>query len=383
VTRWPRIVLAAILLALAAPAGPAFADQVRDGQWQLTYLNMAQAWQVSQGEGVTVAVIDSGIDGTHPDLAGNVLQGTSLIPNQPGNGWADDFDHGTAMAGLIAAHGHGTTDGAKGIAPKARILPIRIGAGPNYEGPDVGADGIDFAIQHGARVISMSLTHPTGSIKVLEAVNRAEQADIVVVAAVGNVPESHEVACPACYDGVVAVGGTDRNGNHAAISVTGPQMVVSSPAVDVVTTGPHHGYHTGTGTSDATAITAGVVALIRARHPKLSATEVIHRLTATATDKGTPGRDDQYGYGIVNPYAALTATIPGEHTSPGASTSPATPGVGPDRAAPPTNKSSATPTVIIGVVALAIVALAIIAAGVVAVARGRRRHPAGRPVPPF
>jgi subtilisin family serine protease len=193
------------------------------------------------------------------------------------------------------------------------------------------------------------------------------------------VPDENRIACPACFGGVVAVGGVDRNGNHAAVSVTGPQMVVSAPAVNVMSPGANRGYQDGTGTSASTAITAGVVALIRARYPQLSATEVIHRLTATATDKGPPGRDDQYGYGIVNPVAALTATIPGEHTSP--SPGPTTAKASPDSAAPTTRKSNTTPTVIIALATLGII-LGIIAAGVIALTRRRTRPAAGHPAEP-
>jgi subtilisin family serine protease len=175
---------------------------------------------------------------------------------------------------------------------------------------------------------------------------------------------------------VVAVGGVDRNGKHAAVSVTGPKMVISGPAVDMASTGAHHSYNQGTGTSPSTAITAGVVALIRAKYPQLSATEVIHRLTATATDKGPPGRDDQYGYGIVNPDAALTATIPGEHTSAGPSQAVTTPGAEPASAAPPTRKGNLAPVI----VTAAVIALIVIAGvlGVVALRRSRQST-AGQP----
>lgn len=136
----------------------------------------------------------------------------------------------------------------------------------------------------------------------------------MVVAAAGNRPDDKKVIYPAAYPGVLAVGGVDRNGRHAEISVTGPEVVLAAPAVDIMTTGTRanggNGYHLGRGTSDATAIVAGAVALVRAKYPHLKAPEVIHRLTATATDKGAPGRDDQYGYGIVNIVKALTADVP-------------------------------------------------------------------------
>jgi subtilisin family serine protease len=146
----------------------------------------------------------------------------------------------------------------------------------------------------------------------------------VVVAAVGNAPEVSQVVYPAAYPGVVAVAGVDKDGNHAGFSVTGPEVVLSAPAVAMKSTGPGGQYRTGTGgTSDATAIVAGAAALVRAKFPSLSAVEVIHRLTATAIDKGPRGRDDQYGYGIVNLVGALTADVP--PLRPSSSPTPSTP----------------------------------------------------------
>jgi subtilisin family serine protease len=121
------------------------------------------------------------------------------------------------------------------------------------------------------------------------------------------------VTYPARYQGVLAVAGVDRHGKHADFSVTGTPVVLSAPAVDIVSTGllsENGGYRASEGTSDATAIIAGAAALVRSRFPQLSATEVVHRLTATADDKGPPGRDDLYGYGVVNLVKALTADVP-------------------------------------------------------------------------
>ena len=262
-----------------------------------------------------MAVIDTGINGNHPDLAGNVLPGMSLLPDHPANGWEDIDAHGTAMAGLIAAHGHGDGAGILGIAPKAKIYPIETMSGSNPGTPDTDAAAIDAAVQRGARVISISIGGAETS-NMADAVARAERADVVIVAGVGNLPQYNTVTWPARYDGVVAVAAVDRNGNHADFSVSGRQVLISAPGVDITSTNTGNGYGTGYGTSDSTAIVAGVVALIRAKFPNIPATEVIHRLTATATDKGPKGRDDQYGYGIVNPYAALTADVPPLAASP-------------------------------------------------------------------
>lgn len=151
----------------------------------------------------------------------------------------------------------------------------------------------------------------------------------MVVAAAGNSPQDSRVLWPAAYPGVIAAAGVDQQGNHAAVSVTGPEVVLAAPAVDIVSTGLNGGYRSGTGTSDATAIIAGAAALVRAKYPDLTAEQVVHRLTATATDKGPPGRDNEYGYGVLNIVKALTADLP-----PPATTAPPTRPAPPPEAAP-------------------------------------------------
>jgi type VII secretion-associated serine protease mycosin len=328
-------------------AGSAWADNIRDLEWYLGFLRIPQAHQVSQGDGVIVAVLDTGVNAQQPELSGNVLPGFDSVAND--NGWIDDSGHGTAMASLIAAHGKNATDGALGLAPQAKILPIKIGVtGHDNDAYEI-EHGIPWAVSHGAKVICMAFAGPGGTDNLKRAVADAEAADVVLVAGVGNRPEAAEVGYPAAYPGVIAVGGVGRNGNHADWSVTGSQVVLSAPAVDIVAPHANGEYLSAFGTSDATAIVAGVAALVRAKYPNLSAAEVVHRLTATATDKGPPGRDDQYGYGIVNPVAALTADVPPLQTSP---TAPKTAPTTAITAAPPAR----TPTLLVGVIVALLVA---------------------------
>ena len=168
-------------------------------------------------------------------------------------------------------------------------------------------EAVDWAVHHGAKVICIALA--TGSSQALEsAIRRGIQADAVIVAGVGNDPAAG-IQAPAKYDGVVAAVGVDRSGQRTAFSAMGPSATLAAPAVEIVTTDLGGRYVKSSGTSDATAIIAGVAALVRSKFPELSAREVIHRMTATAIDKGKPGRDDEYGYGIVNPVAALTADV--------------------------------------------------------------------------
>jgi type VII secretion-associated serine protease mycosin len=302
------VVLLCATAAAVLPGTPALADQVRDNQWHLRYLNIAEAHKISQGEGVTVAVIDTGVD-PHPDLRNNLLPGTVTYPGGTGDGRQDgDPDgHGTAMAGLIAAHGRGNS-GALGIAPKAKVLPVKDGPNKNVGSPENTAAAIRWAISQDADVINVSAAvSPTTEL--LNAVEEAINADIVVVAAGGN-SDDFAVPYPARMDGVVAVGSIKRDGEISPNSRTGKEIVIAAPGVDIQSTGRNGQYRRASGTSSATAIVSGAVALIRSRYPDLSAKEVVHRLTSTAVDKGAPGRDEEYGYGVLDIVAALTADVP-------------------------------------------------------------------------
>ncbi|MEV4137113.1 S8 family serine peptidase [Dactylosporangium sp. NPDC049742] len=301
-------VIAVTMATLAWPV-PASADAIRDRQWHLASLGVLDAHRWSLGEGVLVAVTDTGVDDRRGELAGAVIEGREFGEGASGNGKADTDGHGTAMAGLIAGRGLANGGGVLGIAPKAIILPVQTIHSEFGGSPTNLAAGIEWAVSQGAKVICVAAV--TGEYpEVRVAIERAIKADVVVVAGVGNTPKSKQVGFPAKLPGVVAVAGTDRDGNHAAISATGPEVVLAAPAVDIVSIGAFGKYVVGEGTSDSTAIVAGVVALVRAKFPGLSAAEVVRRLTATATDRGKPGRDEEFGFGIVDPVAALTASVP-------------------------------------------------------------------------
>ncbi|WP_442934009.1 type VII secretion-associated serine protease mycosin [Micromonospora sp. CPCC 205561] len=291
-----------------APGIHQVAPNIRADQWHLRYLKVDRVHRITQGEGLIVAVPDTGVN-PHPDLQKNLLPGIDIIPGGSGDGRKDLDSHGTAMAGLIAAHGRSGAEGALGLAPKAKIVPIFVSP-PNGEGePDTLAQGVEYAISRKAKVISISSGGPS-SARLDQAVKRALASNIVVVAAAGNRPTDSRVGYPASMEGVIAVGGIDRAGRHAAISTSGPEIDVVAPAVDIYSTSMDTKYSRGSGTSGATAIVAGAVALVRSKYPDLSASEVAHRLTATAIDKGPPGRDDEYGHGVIDLVAALTADVP-------------------------------------------------------------------------
>jgi type VII secretion-associated serine protease mycosin len=333
-----RAMLAVLLGGLVGPifATAALADATRDDQWHLDFLDVAGGHQITRGEGVVVAVIDSGVDATHPDLEGSVLPGIDLVENGDSRTW-NPAAHGTAMAGLIAGHGHGldNTDGALGLAPEAKILPVRVSrvGAAGVGTPDLIPQGMSWAISNGADVVSVSLADAVGE-PYIDAVAAAQEADIVVIAGAGNRPDATEVAFPAALPGVVAAAAVGRDGSHAEISVTGPEITLAAPGVETLTTGLEHGYYESGGTSAATAIIAGAAALVRAQFPELSADEVVHRLIYTADDAGPPGHDTRYGHGIVNIVAALTEDVPPLEPTPtgdGTESPPDRPGKEPDR----------------------------------------------------
>ncbi|WP_432956732.1 type VII secretion-associated serine protease mycosin [Micromonospora haikouensis] len=282
------------------------ASRIRGDQWHLRFLKATEAQRITQGNGVIVAVPDTGVD-PHPDLRRNLLPGIDISEGRDGR--IDKDSHGTAMAGLIAAHGQKAGMGALGIAPEAKILPIRSKQIDGKGDTEDLASSIEWATLHGADIISISAVSGA-SQRLQQAIRAALQANIVVVAAAGNKPFDIGVGYPASEDGVLAVGGIDTTGNLAAVSVTGSAIDITAPAVDIYSTSYGGKYSKGTGTSSATAIVAGAAALVRSKYPDLPASEVVHRLTATAVDKGPPGRDDEYGYGVINLVAALTADVP-------------------------------------------------------------------------
>jgi membrane-anchored mycosin MYCP len=303
---------------------PARGDDVREMQFWLHEYGIERAWSISQGAGAVVGVLDLRVDPEHPDLKGQVRESVTL----PGADTRDTW-HGTAVAGILAAHGHGPTgsEGMIGVAPRASLI-----SGINA-GSDVGA-GIVWAVDHGATVINIAQALGSAQFCDAEAEGRqqqrnvayAESHDVVIVAGAGNNDGlANSVGCPAAFPGVVAVTGVVKNGSiDTHNSAAGPQVAVAAASATTqqsknsTTNGylaPTSGrgdllYDWFQGTSGATPIVAGVAALIRSRYPHMNAASVINRIIRTATDKGAPGRDDVYGYGIVNAYSALTKDIP-------------------------------------------------------------------------
>ncbi|GAB2997850.1 hypothetical protein GCM10027184_61510 [Saccharothrix stipae] len=317
------------MIAMVVP-GTARAQTIEEQQWHLGALGVQAAHATSRGDGVVVAVVDSGVDDTRPDLAGALLPGTGFGSASGTDGTEDNDGHGTAMATLIA--GRAVDGGALGVAPGAKILPISVGAdGDKFTTASV-AEGVTWAVDQGADVINLSLTSlATLTPDLLRAVNHAFDNDAVVVAGTGNDGDAH-VGAPANIKGVIAVSGTIQGNGPWPESNTGPETVLAAPAQRIVTAVPlkvvDTGYAEVDGTSAATALVSGVAALVRARYPELDAGNVVNRLITTATDLTAPGRDDVTGFGQVDPVAALTADVPRVERNP---------------LAPPPRTSSAAP----------------------------------------
>jgi type VII secretion-associated serine protease mycosin len=314
-------------MALAAafavlPVQTARADAVRDADWALDALHATQAWRISEGAGVTVAVLDTGVDGTHPDLTGQVLPGKDLVGFGAKRGDATWAKHGTGMAGIIAGHGHGPghSDGVLGIAPKAKILPVRVileDKDPQRKKARTTrggalAEGIRWAADHGADVINLSLgddsktAHAEGQED--EAIQYALSKGVVVVASAGNGgKEGDRSSYPAAYPGVIAVAAVDRYGNRAWFSTARWYTAVSAPGDDVVIADPNRRYYEGWGTSTASAYVSGAAALIRAKYPRLSPAQIKSLLESTTRYRPPGGRSDGVGTGLIDPAAALKA----------------------------------------------------------------------------
>ncbi|MET9217330.1 type VII secretion-associated serine protease mycosin [Streptomyces sp. NPDC088197] len=314
--------LAAGAAALALAAQPAAADAVRNADWALSALHAESAWRTSQGAGVTVAVLDTGVDATHPDLTGQVLTGKDMVGFGAGRGDRSWARHGTGMAAIIAGHGHGPghDSGVMGIAPKAKILPVRViledkdpqRSKARTSKGNALPDGIRWAVDHGADVINLSLGDDSATAAPVaaedEAIRYALGKGVVVVASAGNGgEEADRSSYPAAYPGVIAVAAVDRNGQHAAFSTRRWYASVSAPGVDVVIADPDRTYYEGWGTSAASAYVSGAAALIRSADPRLSPAQVKRVLEDTTRDRPKDGRSDEMGTGLIDPAAALKA----------------------------------------------------------------------------
>ncbi|MGW2486470.1 type VII secretion-associated serine protease mycosin [Streptomyces sp. NPDC001606] len=406
------------LLLLGVGATPAYADSVRARQWHLDAMHAEEMWKVSRGHGITVAVIDSGVDDTLADLKGQVLEGKDYS-SQRGDEHTDIDGHGTAIAALIAATGaRGPVTGSYGLAPEAKILPIRMRYAVEDDGKDHKAEfshilskAIRYAADSQAEIINMSLGNSNTpgrqdveTPELMSAVKYALSKDKLLFAAVGNSGDkSNLLAYPAATPGVVGIGAADQNGKVAKFSQHGPQVDLVAPGTNMVHACPGATEICNSqGTSDATAIASASAALIWSKHPTWTNNQVLRVMLNTAVKPaGGEKRSDYVGYGGVRPRIALTN--PGDpgpadtyplpdlataSPSPKTSGSASSAGSGrndsrsPAAAAKTSDDSSTSLWIGLGIAAAVVVGTAVAIPAVRAHRRRTRRSPAVTPTPP-
>ncbi|MEY9945507.1 S8 family serine peptidase [Kitasatospora sp. GAS1066B] len=300
------------------------ADTPRGDEWHLDALHMPEVWKTSTGAGVTVALIDSGVKADLPDLVGQVLPGKDLS-GLPGGVNVDPVGHGTALASMIAASGKSFNGmGATGLAPGAKVLPIKINTNdiPSTAiGPSASLkqmdDGIDYAVDQGAKVINISqaiaadsLT-PSDIAALQKAVDYAIGKGVLIVAGAGNSAQAgNPLMYPSAAAGVAAIAAFDQTGTNTAESEFGPQIALAAPGIDIygACTDPT-GYCKGHGTSDATALTAAAAAILWQVHPSWTGNQILRVMINTA-NKPTDGSNHSpyIGFGNISPRNSIHYT---------------------------------------------------------------------------
>lgn len=305
----------ALLFCGSALAPPVYADSVRARQWHLDAMRADQMWKTSTGEGITVAVIDSGVDPSRPELRGQVLEGKDFSA-APGGAHDDSDGHGTEMAELIAGTGEGAGhEGAYGLAPGVKIMPLRV-IMSNPNAPESVApfraqlsQAIRFAADNDVQVINMSLGFLDGGEDLTAAVQYAQSKDVLLFAAAGNTGHyDAPVEYPAATPGVVAVAAIGKDGRATKESQHGPEVDLSAPGDQIVTScGLDNGFCLGHGTSTASALASASAALIWSKHPDWTANQVLRVMINTAGAPENGSKHNYYvGYGAVRPRIALT-----------------------------------------------------------------------------
>ena len=308
---------------------------VSGSEWHLAKIQALQAWDITVGaSNVVIAVLDSGINAGHPDLAGRILPGYDFVNNDGDS--ADDFGHGTAVAGTVIAGGNNGI-GVAGVAFGCTVLPVKVMDASGTASHSTIAQGIEYAVQQGARIINLSLGGDWPSSTLQNAVNDAWSNNVVVVAAAGN-NGSTLPQYPGACDHVLAVAASEPDDARSWFSSYGPYVTLYAPGDNIWTTQRDltNPYGAWSGTSFSSPVVAGVAALVLSLNPSLSNTQIVDVLKQTADDLGPAGYDSMFAYGRVNAFRAVNAV------SPAPSDPPSTPAIQPAVAPPSTVPVSST-----------------------------------------
>ncbi|WP_051301199.1 S8 family serine peptidase [Actinomadura rifamycini] len=355
------------------PAGSMSAQALNEGgePWAQQMLNIEAAHEKATGKGVKVAVVDSGVSARNPQLAGQVVDGVDLTKT----GAEDCLGHGTYVAGIIAAKAG--VSPFVGVAPDAKIIPIKFAAQANNIDSGLAAKGIDEAVKLGADVVNVSTQSIGDDPRLRQAVQNALAKGVVVVAAAGNIDRQNgkvpALMYPSAYQGVISVGAVGLDGKITEFSNPNTPVSVIAPGNDIVTTSPDGHYSVQKGTSFATPFVAGLAALVLEAYPQATPAEVKQRIEGTA--EGSKGAGS--GNGMINLFEALTAVNPGA----GGAGGTGGPG-GPVSIAMPDRPDATTRAVALGVAGGAIGAAALVVAGGLLIPAGRRRGWRPGPVEP-
>jgi subtilisin family serine protease len=287
--------------------------------WGLMLLHVPPHWKQTQGEGVRVALLDTGIDESHPDLAAAIDDARDFTGSRGGP--ADYNGHGTHVAGIVAARQNGR--GVIGVAPRSRLLIGKVLGDDGGGSSAAVAAGVDWACDQNASIIGMSLGSPEPDPRLLAVIRRATAKGVFVIAAAGNAGRANSVNYPAQWRETVAVAAIDRIGRLSDFSSRGPQVDIAAPGHNVLSTYRNSGYARLSGTSMAAPFVAGVAALLVSLHnncrsrlpsatapsttPLLTVNDLLEHLRRTALDAGPPGHDPGYGWGLINPDRLLAA----------------------------------------------------------------------------
>lgn len=282
--------------------------------WGLHLYGIPQAWASTKGEGICVAVLDTGCQLDHPDLNGAIV-GSQDFTRSP-IGPLDGQGHGTHCAGTIAARKNGI--GVVGVAPKCSLLIGKVLGDSGSGSDDWVAAGIRWAVKQGADVISMSLGSPSESTAIRMAIIDAVESGVFVICAAGNDGRDNSVNYPARFPESIAVAAVDRHGRVARFSSRGPEVDIAAPGQDILSTYIGSHYAKLSGTSMATPFASGVVALMLSKHrqdagdsPIRTVPELREHLSRTARDAGSTGHDPAYGYGLIDPAKMLEPIVVG------------------------------------------------------------------------